>query len=59
MADKLILLKDGNVGTDPSLIGADYDTSYGTIRVIPFKKRTIPIELQKALYAHGIVGRRR
>ncbi|CAF2413689.1 unnamed protein product [Rotaria sp. Silwood2] len=26
---------------------------------MPFKKRKIPLELQKALYAHGIVGRRR
>ncbi|CAF0863986.1 unnamed protein product [Adineta ricciae] len=25
----------------------------------PYPKRTIPIELQKALFAHGIVGRRR
>lgn len=31
------------------------------IRYIPYpsQKRTIPIELQKALLAHGIVGRRR
>lgn len=29
------------------------------IHLIPYKKRTIPLELQKALYAHGIVGRRR
>ncbi|UJR22174.1 hypothetical protein I4U23_025238 [Adineta vaga] len=29
------------------------------VRVRPYKKRTIPLELQKALYAHGIVGRRR
>ena len=29
------------------------------IHLIPNKKRTIPLELQKALYAHGIVGRRR
>ena len=26
---------------------------------IPFNKRKIPLQLQKALYAHGIVGRRR
>jgi hypothetical protein len=31
----------------------------GEIRYVPYHKRTIPIELQKALYAHGIVGRRR
>ena len=31
----------------------------GLVRFIPYKKRTIPLELQKALYAHGIVGRRR
>ncbi|UJR26959.1 hypothetical protein I4U23_008266 [Adineta vaga] len=30
----------------------------GKIHIIPFDKRTIPVELQKALYAHGIVGRR-
>lgn len=29
------------------------------VLLIPVDKRTIPIELQKALYAHGIVGRRR
>ncbi|CAF1046121.1 unnamed protein product [Rotaria sp. Silwood1] len=29
----------------------------GRMYIIPFDKRTIPIELQKALYAHGIVGR--
>ena len=28
-------------------------------RYIPQGKRAIPIELQKALFAHGIVGRRR
>ena len=33
--------------------------SLARIRLIPFDKRTIPIELQKAFYAHGIVGRRR
>lgn len=31
----------------------------GTFQVMPYKKRTIPLELQKALYAHGIIGRRR
>jgi hypothetical protein len=31
----------------------------GIVRVIPYKKRTIPLTLQKALYAHGIIGRRR
>ena len=31
----------------------------GRIQLIPYDKRTIPIELRKALYAHGIVGRRR
>lgn len=41
------------------LINADYDHPYGQVHIIPYKKRTIPIELQKALYAHGIVGRRR
>ena len=29
------------------------------VRYIPQGKRSIPIELQKALFAHGIVGRRR
>jgi hypothetical protein len=37
----------------------NYDLRRGVIRLIPYKKRTIPLELQKALYAHGIVGRRR
>src|SRR5205823_5524996 len=36
-----------------------FDFRRGIIRFIPYKKRTIPLELQKALYAHGIVGRRR
>jgi len=31
----------------------------GEIRYIPYPKRAVPIELQKALFAHGIVGRRR
>jgi hypothetical protein len=59
ITDNLSSLKDINGGIDPSLSGYDYDLPYGQIRIIPFKKRTIPIELQKALYAHGIVGRRR
>jgi hypothetical protein len=37
----------------------NYDLRHGVIRFVPYKKRTIPLELQKALYAHGIVGRRR
>jgi hypothetical protein len=37
----------------------NFDFRSGVIRFIPYKKRTIPLELQKALYAHGIVGRRR
>jgi hypothetical protein len=31
----------------------------GRIQFIPHDKRKIPLELRKALYAHGIVGRRR
>lgn len=31
----------------------------GRVQMLPYDKRTIPIELRKALYAHGIVGRRR
>ena len=31
----------------------------GEIRYISYPKRAVPIELQKALFAHGIVGRRR
>ncbi|CAF4666056.1 unnamed protein product [Rotaria socialis] len=31
----------------------------GVSSSMPFNKRKIPLELQKALYAHGIVGRRR
>ncbi|CAF0837860.1 unnamed protein product [Rotaria sordida] len=29
----------------------------GRTYIIPFDKRTIPIKLQKAFFAHGIVGR--
>ena len=29
------------------------------VHILPFDKRTIPIELRKALFAHGIIGRRR
>ncbi len=36
-----------------------FDLRRGIVRFYPYKKRTIPLELQKALYAHGIVGRRR
>ncbi len=38
-----------------------YGLRSGQIRYIsyPDQKRAIPIELQKALFAHGIVGRRR
>jgi hypothetical protein len=41
----------------PTSVG--YALSNGRFHYVPFGKRTIPIELQKALYAHGIVGRRR
>ena len=37
----------------------NFNLRQGIIGIIPYKKRTIPLELQKALYAHGIVGRRR
>lgn len=33
-----------------------HGSSVSRIRIIPLDKRTIPIELQKALYAHGIIG---
>jgi hypothetical protein len=36
-----------------------FDLRRGIVHFYPYKKRTIPLELQKALYAHGIVGRRR
>jgi hypothetical protein len=42
-----------------STLPNSYDLRHGIIRFVPYKKRTIPLELQKALYAHGIVGRRR
>jgi len=38
---------------------SSYAITNGRIHLIPHDKRTIPLELQKALYAHGIVGRRR
>ena len=43
----------------PTPTEAGYTSAIGRFHIIPFDKRTIPIELQKALYAHGIVGRRR
>jgi len=36
-----------------------YALKDGRIQLIPHDKRTIPLELRKAIYAHGIVGRRR
>jgi len=39
--------------------GSGYAFKNGQFQIIPHDKRTIPIELRKALYAHGIVGRRR
>ena len=59
MLDSFFSMKSINTHSDPSSMISDYDDSHGHAHVIPFKKRTIPIELQKALYAHGIVGRRR
>jgi len=56
-SDDLYLIKDMNNRADHPIIRPDYDIQYDQIRIIPYKKRTIPIELQKALYAHGIVGR--
>ncbi len=35
----------------------DLNSRRGILRLVPYKKRTIPLDLQKALYAHGIVGR--
>ena len=29
------------------------------VQVVPMGKRTLPLDLQKALFAHGIIGRRR
>jgi len=48
------ILRPRNTPTIPN-----YNLRHGVIHFIPYKKRTIPLELQKALYAHGIVGRRR
>ena len=59
LPDAFFSFKSINTHADPSLMISDYDDPHGHMYVIPFKKRTIPIELQKALYAHGIVGRRR
>lgn len=42
---------------DPAV--SNFNLRRALISFIPYKKRTIPLELQKALYAHGIVGRRR
>ncbi|CAF2224889.1 unnamed protein product [Rotaria magnacalcarata] len=35
----------------------DHDATNDQMNIIPMDKLTIPIELQKALFAHGIVGR--
>jgi hypothetical protein len=48
-----------NSGSQHSPSTSQHAIPASRIRIIPFDKRTIPIELQKALYAHGIVGRRR
>ncbi|CAF1228760.1 unnamed protein product [Adineta steineri] len=53
------LLENINSRSGRSVITSGYNLPYGQMRIIGYKKRTIPIELQKALYAHGIVGRRR
>lgn len=37
----------------------DDEAEYHLPHTKQYKKNAIPIELQKALYAHGIVGRRR
>jgi hypothetical protein len=37
----------------------NYALKSGQVALLPYDKRTIPLELRKALYAHGIVGRRR
>ncbi len=55
--DTYIPSKNINSRPERSSMMHGYRLPYGRIHVIPFKKRTIPIELQKALYAHGIVGR--
>ena len=54
----LFLSKSMNNRAERSPIN-DYGLQYGRYHLPFYKKRTIPIELQKALYAHGIVGRRR
>ncbi|CAF0946154.1 unnamed protein product [Adineta ricciae] len=56
--DALFLSKSLNNRAERSPIN-DYGLHYGRYHLPFYKKRTIPIELQKALYAHGIVGRRR
>jgi hypothetical protein len=58
-SDILFFLKNINVHSGPTSTVSDSDLQSEQAHMIPFKKRTIPIELQKALYAHGIVGRRR
>ncbi|CAF1259764.1 unnamed protein product [Rotaria sp. Silwood1] len=57
--DIAFLFKNINSHSDHPSMVTDYDIKDGRPLMISFKKRTIPIELQKALYAHGIVGRRR
>ena len=57
--DSLLASKGIYTHPEPVIMGSDYDIPHGQVHFLPYKKRTIPIELQKALYAHGIVGRRR
>ena len=45
--------------SEPPLATPELRLRNGVIHIVPYKKRTIPLELQRALYAHGIVGRRR
>jgi len=48
-----------NVRSNSYQLVPQFDFHRGFIRLIPYKKRTIPLELQKAIYVHGIIGRRR
>ena len=36
-----------------------YKAQNARVQVVPMDKRTLPIDLQKAFFAHGIIGRRR
>lgn len=54
--DTSFLLKVVGLGLDSESTITDFNQESDKPFIIPLNKRNIPIELQKALFAHGIVG---